>query len=197
MNLPFTLTETASALSFVNLTCITISSIMSKSGYSSRRSGPGEDAEGEQNLLYVVLEKGSRVFLTRKGSRKGIFISAGPDINLNATRGRALERLEMSVLSFIYPRPWRVVPHLIPAYKESIAKAQADRQKTKSHGKGELRIAVIDADKLDGKVKHRDLRSLARQFGIRIPRQDWDRSEYEYVISHYIPLCAVLDDYRV
>ncbi|PKK43242.1 hypothetical protein CI102_12165 [Trichoderma harzianum] len=171
---------------------------MGKSRDNSRRSSLGEDAEGKQNLLYVILEEGSPIFLSRKVRWSGIFISApGPDINLNASRGRALEKLKMSVHMLIDPNPGKV-PHLIPAYsKESIAIAEARRRKKTTRGKRQPRIAVIDVNKIHSKAKHRHLRSLARQFGISIPRQNWDISEYQYVFSHYIPFCAVQDVYRV
>lgn len=148
---------------------------MGTSGHHSRRSDLGESAEGKQNLFYVILKEDLLVFLLRKGGcsgKNGIFISAtGPNVNLNSTRGRALEKLKMSVHSLIHPG--NMVPHLIRAYsKESIALAQAQQRKSDGKRKPKLRIAVVDADKVHGRAKYRDLRSLASQFGIRIPRRD-------------------------
>ncbi|OAQ71922.1 hypothetical protein VFPPC_12039 [Pochonia chlamydosporia 170] len=168
---------------------------MGKSGYKSRWSKPGfcGDAKKKPNKLYVVIvmdEPNSPIVWNEK---YGIFSRGkGRTLSFYPRLEKTRSILESSVRDFIYRKNAPRGPRLVSGYsKRTIAVADAEGRKTDLKVR-DVWIAEVDARKFHKRAQYENLRSLAGRLGIWFPhREDWVKSEFEYVIQSHIPRCAV------
>ncbi|KID81675.1 hypothetical protein MGU_10982 [Metarhizium guizhouense ARSEF 977] len=137
---------------------------------------------------FRVEDEGSQA-VTRPG--QGIRAPGRAAIDFRARYGQSLRVLKRNVINHMdWQSPY--VSSLISTYRDEEA-AWAEAERRVARGRRNVTITVIDAQLVYGRVEYRNLRHLAHELNIPIPRQAWHNSEHEYVFLHYIPQRAVRD----
>jgi hypothetical protein len=71
--------------------------------------------------------------------------------------------------------------------------ANAEALRRIRSGKKDVIIICIDVTRAHGKVQYRNMRDLAKKWGVRIPSRAWHNSEFEFVFLHRIPDSAIIE----
>lgn len=142
--------------------------------------------EGLCDPYYRVEDERSQA-VTRPG--RGIRAPGQAAIDFRARYGHSLRVLNLNVSKHI---DWqsRYISSFISTYRDEEA-AWAEAERRVARGRQNVTITVIDARKVYGKVEYRNLRHLAHELNILIPRKAWHNSKHEYVFLRHVPERAV------